>query len=365
MVLDAMPGLDLRFEGKPSIGGAVSRKTTLQQIADAAGVSLSTVDRVLNRRGGVASDKELMVLDWAGRLHVDRVLYRSHVSMLRVAVIMQSPQNPFYRGLRDAFIDLSAAMAELRMTVFIHYVEVDKVPQMTRKIAEIGASYDALVVICPDDPKLSAALNKIAQKIPIITLATDLPRSGRIAYVGPDNRQAGRCAGELMGRFLGPPGGKILIVLGLYGMVGHSEREAGFRAVLGERFAACTVAATLESREDRDRAGRVVYDFLRRRPLTAGIYNISAGNTAIVAAMRSLRLEKEPVLVTHELTLERRQLLLEGAIDAIIDQNPRLEAHRAFTLLARHFKRIQLDPLVDEPTPFNIYLRENCPAQGT
>jgi len=342
----------------------MSRKTTLQQIADAAGVSLSTVDRVLNRRGGVSSDREAKVLEWASRLNVDRVLYRSHVSMLRVAVIMQSPQNPFYRGLRDAFADLDAGMAELRMTCFIHYVDVGKVTGMTGKIAQIASSFDALVVICPDHPRLSAALHRISTKIPIVTLATDLPGCGRIAYVGPDNRQTGRCAGELMGRFLGPAGGEVLVVLGLHGMVGHAEREAGFRAILRERFTSCTVMATLESREDRERAGIVVRDFLRRNPRTAGIYNISAGSTAIVSAMRSLSLEPKPVLITHELTTERRQLLLEGAIDAIIDQNPRLEAHRAFDVLARHFKRIQLGTPLDEPPPFNIYLRENCPAQG-
>lgn len=76
----------------------MSRKTTLIQIAEAAGVSISTVDRVLNRRGGVSPDKEATVLEWASRLNLDRVIFRDYLKVLRVAVMMQSPQNPFYRA---------------------------------------------------------------------------------------------------------------------------------------------------------------------------------------------------------------------------------------------------------------------------
>ena len=79
----------------------MSRKTTLTKIAEAAGVSLSTVDRVLNRRGGVSSAAEEKVLGWAGRLNIDRVVFREHLKVLRVAVVMQTPRNPFYKGLQE------------------------------------------------------------------------------------------------------------------------------------------------------------------------------------------------------------------------------------------------------------------------
>ena len=129
-------------------------------------------------------------------------------------------------------------------------------------------------MICPDDPRLSDALRLISKRIPIVTLITDLPNSGRIAYVGPDNRQTGRVAGELMGRFLGPSGGEILLVLGMHRMIGHEEREIGFRSVLRERFPHCTVVASLESGEDQERAGNVVHMALRNNPGIRGVYNV-------------------------------------------------------------------------------------------
>ena len=230
----------------------------------------------------------------------------------------------------------------------------------TRKISQMAELYDALIVMCPDDPQLADALRRISKRIPIVTLVTDIPNSGRMAYVGPDNRQAGRVAGELMGRFLGPGGGEILIILGMHRMIGHEEREMGFRSVLRERFPGCTITDSLESGENQVRAGEVVYQALRKNPGIRGIYNISVGNAAIAKVIRSLGLAHPIVLITHELTPERRQMLREGRLDAVIDQNPRLEAQRALEVLGRHFQRIEIESQPEDYTPFNIFIPENC-----
>ena len=75
--------------------------------------------------------------------------------------------------------------------------------------------------------------------IPVVTLATDVRDCGRHAYVGPDDRRAGRVAGDLMGRFLGPTGGDIVMIAGLLSLIGNEEREMGFRSVLRERYPTC------------------------------------------------------------------------------------------------------------------------------
>lgn len=341
----------------------MSRKTTLQQVAEAAGVSLSTVDRVLNQRGGVSPEREAKVLELAGKLNIDRMLFRGYLKTLRVAVMMQSPKNPFYQGVLDAFSELSPVMSEIKINTFMHYIDVEDIQATTRKIDRIAMTFDALIVICPDDPLLSDALRTISRRMPIVTLVTDLPDSGRIAYVGPDNRQTGRAAGELMGRFLGPAGGDIVVMLGLHRIRGHEEREMGFRSLLRERFPQCTISATIESGEEKSRAGQLVREALGHNPAIRGIYNVTAGNAAIANTLRNLRIEHQIVFVTHELTPERRRLLREGVLDAIIDQDPHVEVRRCMEILAAYFQRS--DRPINRPddfTPFHIYLRENCPA---
>lgn len=338
-------------------------KTTLIQIAEAAGVSLSTVDRVVNRRGGVSPAAESKVLEWAGRLNLDRRIFRSHLRSLRVAVLIQSPQNPFFRALRDAFTEINVSMAELRITCFIHYIDVTDFVGTRAKIEEIATAYDGIIIVGPNEPRLSEALRLVSDKVAIVTLVTDIPASGRIAYVGPDNRQAGRVAGELMGRFLGSEGGDILIVLGMHHMTGHEEREMGFRSVLRERFADCRIVASLESEEDQVRAGEVVSQALREHRQVRGIYNASAGNMNITKSIDRMGLAQRIVMITHELTPSRRQLLRDGILDAVIDQNPRLEVQRALEVMGQHFQRADFPKLETHHTPFDIFIRENCPLE--
>ncbi|KGT92148.1 LacI family DNA-binding transcriptional regulator [Enterobacter cancerogenus] len=340
------------------------KKTTLDQIAAAAGVSLSTVDRVMNRRGGVSPAREAKVLEWANKLNVDRVLFRGYLPMLRVAILMQSPKNPFYRGLRNAFADIGATLSDMRLNCFIHYLDLTKPQGTIKQIHQIASVNDAMIVVCPNDPDVAEALRQISTKTPVVTLVTDIPTSGRIAYVGPDNRQMGRAAGELMGRFCGSQGGEVLVVLGMQHMIGHEEREMGFRSVLRERFTQFAISETLESGEDQTRAGEVVRRALQNNPNIRGIYNVSAGNTNITQAIRSLGLEQQMVLITHELTTERRRMLREGVIDVIIDQNPHEEARRALEIIAVHFNRLESDKPPGSYTPFNIYIRENCPPES-
>ncbi len=57
-------------------------------------------------------------------------------------------------------------------------------------------------------------------------------------------------------------------------------------------------------------------------------------------------------------------MLRDGLLDAVIDQNPRLEAQRAIEILGERFKRTDIERTTEGYTEFNIFIRENCPSVG-
>src|SRR5690606_2697018 len=138
-----------------------------------------------------------------------------------------------------------------------------------------------------------------------------------LAYVGSDNRVAGRVAGELMGRFLGPQGGQVMVVTGMHDYIGHEERESGFRAVLAPRFPACEVVATAESQEQPERTEKLTRDALKRFPDLRGIYNISVGSRGIANALSALGRGGKVALISHEMHDIHRELLTDGLMDAV------------------------------------------------
>ncbi len=335
----------------------MARKTTSREIAEAAGVSPATVDRVLNERGGVAPETEKLVIEWARRLQHRGIATFRPARTLRIAVLLQAPSNPFHAKVRSEFERANHDFSALNMQFKFFHIE----PQGGAKTAEIVRrvlpSHDGLVICSAHHASIAEACREFARKGPVVTLATEIPDSGRIAYIGPDNRRAGRVAGDLMGRFLGPQGGEVVMIAGLLSMLGHEEREMGFRSVLRERYPQCRVSAVFESLEQSRRAGDLVRDALAANPAIRGIYNASAGARDVVAALSDLG-RSDIVSITHELTDERRALLRQGLVDAVIDQNPEAEVRATILCVAEAFGRASR--LSDRPSPMiQIHTIEN------
>ena len=83
----------------------------------------------------------------------------------------------------------------------------------------------------------------------MVCVATDLPSSGRLAFVGSDQTAAGATAAYLMGRVLGGRAGNVLLVISAP-YRGQEERELGFRRVLRAEFPRLNVEERVNSNDD-------------------------------------------------------------------------------------------------------------------
>lgn len=337
----------------------MGRKVTAADVAREAGVSAATVDRVLNNRGGVSEHKERSVFAAARRLKLDRALDPRTSRTLRVAAFIQPPSNPFHASLKAAIVASNTGPNPFNVQIRIFHADPANPKSTVAKLRAVAAGYDALITCVPHDPELAEFLDRTAQAgKPVVTLATDIHATQAI-YVGPDNYRSGRLAGDLVGRFMGPSGGDVLVVAGLLSMIGQSERRAGFEDALGEYHPNCRVVEVMESRDDGERAGDLVYSALKRNPTIRGIYNASLGAVPVARALDRLGRSSGVVFVTHELTEKRRDLLCRGVVDAVIDQNPDLEMDIAIKAIASACGRLEA-PLSDTMTPVRVYLRDNC-----
>jgi LacI family transcriptional regulator len=335
-----------------------ARKVSITDVAKAAGVSTATVDRVLNNRGGVRTHKEDRVLAAARALGIDRALDRTPSRTLRVAVLIQPPANPFHASLREGIDLASRIYTPLNVQFFINHIDPRKPATIAAAVRDCR-TYDGLIITSPDDIRVRDAVAVLSRKIPVVTLATDLTDCGRAAYVGPDDRQAGRVAGDLMGLFLGREGGRVVLIAGSRDITGHREREAGFRAITTERYPKCSLAAVLETGENQEEAGRVVEIAFRDDPGLRGIYHLSAGAMPIVSTLQRLGRIDDTVVITHELTPNRRMLLKSRKINAVIDQRPLLEARLAVETIAKLLGRLPGEA-VSIATDIQIFLAENA-----
>jgi LacI family transcriptional regulator len=169
----------------------------------------------------------------------------------------------------------------------------------------------------------------------MLTLISDLTGLPTVGYIGIDNRAAGRLAGYLLGRLMPPGRTEIALFTGSLSYRGHEEREMGFRHLIAEDFPALGIVEFREVGEDSDRARAETRALLATRPALGGVYNIGGGLRGIADALEAAGRAREIVFVGHDLTEPVRRYVLDGTVDAVIDQNPRVQAREAIERLRR------------------------------
>lgn len=333
------------------------RKPSMDDVAAAAGVSRITVDRVLNGRGGVKPDTERLVIEKARDLGVDRALNIMPTRILRIGIVLQNNTNSYYVKLREGFARASQQYKRYNLRVSFFYFERILPELAVKTLAKASQECDALVVILFEDPQVVAKVEALSRTMPIVTVASDLPNSGRVDYVGSNAIQEGRTAGALMGRFLGAAGGEIIIIVGSHQLLEHEQREVGFRSILRRNYPNCQIVDCFQSYEQED----IRQDFrklLKRFPDLKGIYNMSVGNPGIAEELRAVGKEQEICIISHTVTPERLPLLNEGVIDAIIDRDPYVDARRAIEIQLAQAGRFSAEDISPPQRP-QIFLREN------
>jgi LacI family transcriptional regulator, galactose operon repressor len=337
-------------------------RSTIVEIARKAGVSSATVDRVLNDRAGVSDRTKTAVLRVARDLDYiadENIATFPASEPIRLNFILPSVSNAFIGALlgeieRQAALDPALDVQVRSMEGFGAKALAEVLYGLTGKTQGVG-------VVGLDHPAVSEAIRSLsASGIKVATLVSDIHHVPRVGYVGIDNRAAGRLAGFLLGRFLdGGKKHKAVLLAGSLSFRGHEEREMGFRHVISEDFGNIEIVETREVLEDRQMAYNEAKSLLDHHPDLGAIYNIGAGTGGIVRALKEAGREKSVVFIGHELTKANKLSLLDGTLDALIDQNPRVEAREALALLANAVRNV---PFVAHPPRLQAIFRENIPA---
>jgi len=335
-------------------------------------MSTATVDRVLNDRDGVRGKTRDRVLAIANRLGYFVQGADAASQDVRVDFVLPAGTNSFMTALGQHLLEEAATRPDVRAR--LHLIEGFDANKLAQKLYELREQTQAVGLVGLDHPQVRDAIMALRDSgVHVSTLVSDIPISARLGYVGIDNRAAGRLAALLLGRFLPQhTERRVAVFVGSLAYRGHEEREMGFRSLLSEEFPHLRIAHILEIGDDRDRAFAVTQDLLRKEPPHA-IYNIGAGNQGIARALKEARpAEAWPnegragkaasahriVFVGHDLTEATRRLLLDRTMDAVIDQNPRVEAREIVKLLVAAVKG------APEPSylpRLQVIFRENIP----
>ena len=339
-------------------------KITIQDVAQKAGVSVATIDRVLNRRPGVKTRTVEKVESAIRELNYqpDRIAARlARGREYRFWFVLPNTAGEFMKRVGEEVEATAHRMAGERVSIMVKRVDVFDGPLLAKVLDSLEEGIDGVAVVALDHPAVRESINALVAKgVTVVTLVSDVPSSKRWRYAGIDNSSAGRTAAGLMGRFLGTRKGKVGLFAGSLALRDHIERQFGFEQVMAHEFADLQILPVRESRDNMERSEELARQLLIEHPDLLGIYNVGGGTAGIVAALDASSRPKDLVFIAHEITDGSRRALIRGTIDVIINQDAGHEVRSAVRVLMAKADNM---PLIEdqERIRIDIFMRDNLP----
>jgi len=336
----------------------VAHRYKVREIAQQAGLSEATVDRVLHQRPGVRENTVAEVNQAIADLDKQRAQLRLNGRRYLVDVVMQTPRR-FSDAFRAAVEAELPAFAPAMLRARFHLWESGSADQMVDTLDRIRGSH-GVVLKAQDEPEVAEVVDRLVRSgVPVVTYATDVPASARCAYVGIDNHGAGVTAAYLVQQWLADDRSDVLITLSRTVFRGEGEREVGFRS--GLRNSGRTIVEVSESDGIDATNERLVLEALEAHPEVRAVYSVGGGNTATVAAFDTLGRDCR-VFVAHDLDADNRRLLREGRISAVLHNDLRADARLALRLILQERGALPVEPV--RPVPIQVITPYNIPSQG-
>jgi LacI family transcriptional regulator len=294
------------------------KRPTLHDLAKAAGVSIATVDRVINRRLPVSGDTSQRVVKAAESIgyHATSLLKRRVEEMpaRRFGFLLQKP-DAFYRQLGHELVTASRSSRLVEGKPFIDFVE-DVVPAIiAERLLQIAKKSDAIAVVAMDHPVVNEAVEAvIAQGKPVFTLLSNINSASVSGHFGADSRKCGRIAGWTISRLARKPG-KIGILVGSQRYLNQELSEISFRTYMREHAPDFQLLEPITNLDDERIAYEAVSDMVSGDADLVGVYVSGGGQEGLIRALREFCTPHQLVAVCNELTPATRAALHDGVID--------------------------------------------------
>jgi len=338
---------------------------TIKQIAELAGVSRGTVDRVINQRGAVNSETEAKIQEILKKVNYQPNKVAKSLSVIKknlkfgVILFGEAGENPFFDQVREGIEKKKEELKEYNVTIDVRSCDFayEKQLQVIDELVKEGVCGIAMTPI--NHEKIAEKINKLyEQGILVVTMNTDIKDTKRIAYVGSNYYQSGRTAARLLGLITGGKA-NILAVIGSVTVLCHMERLNGFARVLKERYPNFKLVDVIENLDKNKISYERTKKALLEHPEVDALYLASAGVDGACRAVCDLNRQDDIVIISFDSVPKTISFVKQGIISATIDQDPKKQGMKSLDLL---FDAIVMDNTIKEDvyyTRIDIILDEN------
>ncbi|NRA53074.1 MAG: substrate-binding domain-containing protein [Gammaproteobacteria bacterium] len=301
------------------------KRPTITDLAEAAGVSVSTVNRLLGGQKNVRNATMQRVQSAAeeiGFYGLGAIEYRVREAapIYRLGFLLQQSTRPLYQLINREIVKACHRRRDEIIEPIVEFVDELTPENFAYHLKALATKCDAVSLIAPDHPVISQAISEVAaMEKPVVAYITDQSAPERAAFVGTDNWKLGRTAAYLITKMVNNSG-RIAVFIGSHRYQCQDVSDASFRSYIRENAPQFTVEDSRPTDENPEQAYKMVKQLLATTDDLIGILIFGGGISGVVRALREIpeKRRKKILLICRDSGPETLQDLSAGIVTATL-----------------------------------------------
>ncbi len=345
----------------------MKKRVRIKDIADKAGVSTGTVDRVLHNRGKVAPVVKKRVLEVMDELGYERNLIASALAYnktVRIAVLLPAPSKDPYWKQTDEGTQKALKAVQHYGLLATHFYFDSFNPKHFLSQAKKALNEEVQGVLFPPlfAEEARWLLEKTAEAgIASVMINTQLEGGKPLCYIGQDSYQSGVLGARLLDFGLDNTQTACILNLDFSTKAAHHlhKKEAGVRAYFEQnnKKRINIIRSDFEYFNNTDALRTSVEDLLKQHPDLYGIFVTNSRAYKLVDTLQELT-DRPIKIVGFDLIKPNLDYLKQQKIHFLINQNPVEQGYEGVMSLFKHL--LLKETIVSlQYLPLDIVVQEN------
>lgn len=350
----------------------MAQRLTIKQIADLAGVSVGTVDRVLHNRGMVseAAMKAISAVlkdqKYDYNLHTSAVAFKKTKKVFDIIISIPSSEKGEYwdlikDGIEHGLAEYSDIPIKSRF-VFFDQFDSFSCKEAFNRIAEDNFSAAILGTTFADETReLCRTLDN--RHIPYIFVDGHIENTSPVATFSANQDTCGQTLAHLIG-MLSPTGSEIGILLprrkGTQMSTNSKIRLEAFKNYFKDSGNGIVLKEAIFSADSSEKTTEDISDFLKRNPEVKALAVVISNGYLIADALSKCG-RSDICVGGFDITERNVRSIRDGGIDFLINQHPDIQGFQAVEAALHFLLYGAIGTDIQKNIPVDIILKENLP----
>lgn len=348
----------------------MAQQLTIKQIAEKAGVSVGTVDRILHNRGSVSEESRKAVEDvlstcnYRRNIHKSAVAFKKTGKSIKLMVVMPScSDGEFWSLVRDGInrglTEYGDISIECKVVQFDRY-DAYSCRNVFQSILE--EDFHAVVIAPIFTEETRTLCHQLSRRnIPYVFVDGKVPDVSSVGSYTVDQAACGKVMARLINAFTPADAEVGFFLPRVVGTLMTNNTHIRTSAFV-EHFAKINPDRVLKegfySTDNPDRNIQEMKDFLAKNPNVKGVSVMISTSHLIVAALKALG-RTDIVVGAYDLTSKNAECVRDGSLTFVIDQHPEQQGFNCIESLLHYLLYGDPDKDLLELLPIDVIMQEN------